>query len=240
MTRLFGQVPGSPVGSTYGSGREVREAGLHPHLMNGSMVVPPSIIRRRLPSGCWPNMLSDSPAARIAAAKWAERNSPLLIVLNERAVARRVLDSLTVLMDGRPAAANTVARRRASLHNALEYAVELDRLQSNPLARLRWKAPKVGELVDVRTVVNHNQARALFAAVGQQSGSGPALVAFFGSTYYAAIRPAEAAELRESDIVWPAGNGSGELGSTRRIRPRRSPGRTTAAANRPAEAPRPK
>jgi integrase len=29
--------------------------------------------------------------------------------------------------------------------------------------------------------------------------------------YYAALRPAEAAELHESDIVWPAGDGSGDL-----------------------------
>ena len=29
--------------------------------------------------------------------------------------------------------------------------------------------------------------------------------------YYAALRPAEAAELRESDIVWPTSDGSGEL-----------------------------
>ena len=89
-----------------------------------------------------------------AAAKWAERNSPLLTALNERAVARCVLDSLTVRMDGQPAAANTVARRRAVLYNALEYTVELDRLPSNPLTRVKWKAPKVAELVDVRTVVN--------------------------------------------------------------------------------------
>jgi integrase len=146
-----------------------------------------------------------------AAAKWAERNSPLLTVLNKRAVARRVLDSLTVRMDGRTAAANTLARRRAVLYNALEYTVELDRLPSNPLTRLKWKAPKVAELVDVRTVVNHDQARALLAAVGQQSGSGPALVAFFGCMYYAATRHVEAAELRETDIVWPTGDGSGEL-----------------------------
>jgi integrase len=146
-----------------------------------------------------------------AAAKWAERNSPLLTVLNERAVARRVLDSLTVRMDGQPAAANTIGRRRAVLYNALEYAVELDRLPSNPLTRVKWKAPKVAELVDVRTVVNHDQARALLAAVERQSGSGSALAAFFGCIYYSATRPAEAAELRESDIVWPVGEGSGEL-----------------------------
>lgn len=147
-----------------------------------------------------------------AAAKWAERNSPLLTALNERAVARRVLDSLTVRMDGQPAAANTIARRRAVLYNTLEYAVELDRLPANPLDRVKWKAPKVAELVDVRTVVNHDQARALLAAVGQQSGSGPALVAFFACMYYAAIRPAEAAELRVSDIVWPASyEDSGDL-----------------------------
>jgi integrase len=150
----------------------------------------------------------------VRAIGWTVRNSPPLSVLNERKTARQVLDSLTIRMDGKPAAANTVARRRAVLYNALEYAVELDRLPSNPLDRVKWRAPKVAELVDVRTVVNHDQARALLAAVGNQGSQGPALVAFFGCMYYAGLRPAEATELHRRDLLLPAagsGDASGEL-----------------------------
>lgn len=175
----------------------------------------------------------------VTAAKWAARNSPLLTALNERAVARRVLDSLTVRMDGQPAAANTVARRRAVLYNALEYAVELDRLQSNPLDRVKWKAPKVAELVDVRTVVNHDQARALLAAVRQQSGSGPALVAFFGCMYYGATRPAEAAELRESASYCRSAKDRASCASTRRIRHGTLLDGQRAPPTAPTQAPRP-
>jgi hypothetical protein len=45
---------------------------------------------------------------------------------------------------------------------------------------------------DRRVVVNPEQARALLAAVRRQKPSGPALVAFVGAMYFAALRPAEA------------------------------------------------
>ena len=64
--------------------------------------------------------------------------------------------------------------------------------------------------VDRRVVVNPDQARALLAAVRRQKPSGPALVAFFGSMYFAALRPAEAATLRKTNRALPA-EGWGEL-----------------------------
>jgi integrase len=138
----------------------------------------------------------------VHAVKWIERSSPKLVALAERTVVRKVLDSLTLKMDGKPAAATTVARRRAVFYNALEHAVEVDLLPANPLDRVKWTAPKVEEEVDVRTVVNHDQARALLAAVERQSMTGRRLVAFFGSMYYSALRPGEATELHEADLVF--------------------------------------
>jgi len=64
--------------------------------------------------------------------------------------------------------------------------------------------------VDRRVVVNPGQARALLAAVRRQKPSGPSLVAFFGSMYFAALRPAEAATLRKTNLALPA-EGWGEL-----------------------------
>ncbi|MDT0349440.1 hypothetical protein [Pseudonocardia charpentierae] len=46
--------------------------------------------------------------------------------------------------------------------------------------------------------------------MGRQKPSGPSLVAFFGSMYFAALRPAEAATLRKSNLALPA-EGWGEL-----------------------------
>jgi hypothetical protein len=50
-------------------------------------------------------------------------------------VLRRVLDGLTVRLDGQPAAASVVSRRRKILNTALEYAVERQILAVNPSRR---------------------------------------------------------------------------------------------------------
>lgn len=55
--------------------------------------------------------------------------------------------------------------------------------------------------VDRRSVVNHTQARRLPAKVEAQKPSGKRLVAFFGTLYYAGLRPEEAADLREDTIT---------------------------------------
>jgi len=151
------------------------------------------------------------PPARLAeAAAWLERNTVPLSALNDVRVIRQVLDTLAIKLDGKRASANTIARRRAVFHNALEHAVELGHYPANPLARVKWQAPKVAESVDRRSVVNHDQARALLDAVRAQKGIGPHLHAFFACMYYAAMRPAEVAALRATDLVLPE-SGWGEL-----------------------------
>lgn len=54
-----------------------------------------------------------------------------------------------------------------------------------------------------RSVVNPRQARALLEAVRAQQPCGPVLVAFFAVMYYAGLRPEEAVNLREEDVVLP-------------------------------------
>lgn len=67
---------------------------------------------------------------------------------------RAVLDAISKKQDGTPAAATTTNRKRAVLHQALEYAVEQEIFEVNPLSRVRWKPPKVAEAFDPRAVVN--------------------------------------------------------------------------------------
>jgi hypothetical protein len=55
-------------------------------------------------------------------------------------------------------------------------------------------------------VVNHRQAKALLEAVRVEQ---PALEAFLGCIYYAAMRPAEVRNLREHDLTLPT-SGWGE------------------------------
>jgi len=141
------------------------------------------------------------PTEEVASAlRWLERNSPNLGTLEEATILRAVLDRLALRQDGAPAAASTIARKRATLHSVLEYAVELERFTTNPLKRVRWKSPQTSNAVDRRVVVNPVQARELIAAV---LNTAPALAAFFACLYYAGLRPAEARNLRRGDLALP-------------------------------------
>jgi hypothetical protein len=81
-----------------------------------------------------------------AALDWLERNSIPVTVLDEKdrrsELIRGVLDAITLTLQGKPAAATTIARKRAVFYGVLNYAVELDLLPANPIDKVRWKAPK--------------------------------------------------------------------------------------------------
>ena len=104
-------------------------------------------------------------------------------------------------LDGSPAAANTVARKRAVFHGALGYAVELGLLPANPIGLVRWRAPRAAVAVSPATVPSPAQVRAILAQVARTR---PELAAFFGCLYFAALRPEEAVALRRADLVLPA------------------------------------
>lgn len=137
------------------------------------------------------------PGADAAAAiAWVRANSLNVAALDEKdrrsVLIRRALDVLAVTMDGGPAAATVVARKRAVFYAVLGYAVELDILPANPLDKVRWKAPTTADQVDRRVVASPRQVSDLLDAVFKER---PELVAFFGCLYYAFLRPAEAAAL---------------------------------------------
>jgi len=90
--------------------------------------------------------------------------------------------------------------------------VELGLLTDNPIGRVTWKAPKATESVDRRVVVDRRRARTLLTAVAVQPGVAKRLVAMFACMYYAAMRPSEALDLREDNIVHlPSNGGWGEF-----------------------------
>jgi len=108
-----------------------------------------------------------NPARRAAATDpavaqalgWLARASLPVTHLSDPRVTRAALDALTVRLDGRRAAAATVARKRAVFHDALGYAVELGLLHANPLAQVRWTAPRAATAVNPQTVASPAQAR---------------------------------------------------------------------------------
>jgi hypothetical protein len=81
-----------------------------------------------------------------------------------------------------------ISRKRRILFTAVEYAVELELLDRNPIPALKWThRNRSGR--DRRRVVNPIQARTLLDAVRRQQRSGHRLVAFRRSLYYAASGP---------------------------------------------------
>src|SRR6516225_3339447 len=144
---------------------------------------------------------SDPPAEVAEVLAWVARNSAQLSALAEASTARRMLDQATGRLDGKTAAASTARRNRTILANAMDYAVELGLLETNPIRALKWTTPKVSSQVDRRSVVNPRQTRALLEAVRAQQPSGPRLVAFFAVMYYAGLRPGEAINLAADNVI---------------------------------------
>jgi integrase len=157
---------------------------------------------------------ADPPSDIAAALDWVAEHSRPLSDLADTDLMLDVLDALARKLDGKRAAPNTIARKRAVLSNVLDYGIGRG-LNANPLpaAAKTWTQPKTTEgVVDPRVVVNHRQAEALLTAVSYQGRVGPQLVAFFACLYYAGTRPGETVELREDvNLDLPADDGWGTI-----------------------------
>jgi integrase len=165
-----------------------------------------------------------SPPEELApAVAWLETATLPLHDLEDAAVARQVLSTIATRLDGTPAAATTITRKRTVFFNVLALAVEHGHLETHPLARVSWKPPRVNDVFDARAVVNPQQARALLTALrdlgAQWTGRrrsaldwhGRHLYAFFAAQYFSALRPSEAIALRDADLDLPETDGWGTL-----------------------------
>ena len=92
---------------------------------------------------------------------------------------RRVLDALSKRLDGKKAAASTVYRKRAGVHNFLESGVELGYFESNPLKKIKKKGLKATEAIDPAYLPDHKRAQALLTAVEHEGKAGRHVVAYF-------------------------------------------------------------
>ena len=137
----------------------------------------------------------------VGTLAWLERVSLPVSQLSDPHVIRTALDGLCTRLDGSPAAANTISRKRAVFHAALGYAVELGLLPANPVEKVRWHAPRAAVAVSPAAVASPAQVRAILAQVSRVR---PELAAFFSCLYYAALRPEEAVAVRREDLILPA------------------------------------
>jgi integrase len=149
------------------------------------------------------NWDQDVPEQEASALTWLRRHSLPVVRLGDTDHVRTALNACARKMDGKPAAATVVRRKRAVLYNALGFAVERNLLAYNPIDKTQWKAPAVAETVDRRVVANTAQVEAILAVVPDVHPAGVHLVAFFGCLYYAGLRPSEAAFLHHGDCALP-------------------------------------
>jgi integrase len=132
--------------------------------------------------------------------RWLREHSVPLERLADPAVTRQALGAIGRRLDGSAASPSTIARKRSALYGALEYAVELELLTTNPLDKVKSARTTREATVDTRAVVNPQQAERLLQAVDRAQ---PALTAFFACMYFAAMRPAEVRHLRLKDCELP-------------------------------------
>lgn len=154
---------------------------------------------------------TDPPSEVRPVIAWLRKASLPLTDLVDPVVVRAGLDALSRKLDGTAAAATTTRRRRSVFYNVLQYAVDLEALDFNPIDKIRVPArrKKVSTIVDRRVVANPRQVLELLTAVSYTGkrgkvGRGEPLVAFFACLALAALRPGEALGLRERDCLLPA------------------------------------
>lgn len=151
---------------------------------------------------------ADAPPEKYREAlRWIADNSRPVDHLNELEGVKQAIDALSLKLDGGKASRTTVARKRAALSGALNFAVEKRYLERNLMSQIRPSRRHVSATVDPGVVVNPDQAAALLDAVATVA---PTLRAYFASIYYAALRPAEARNLRDTDLKLPD-EGWGEI-----------------------------
>jgi integrase len=146
---------------------------------------------------------NDCPDDVTRALRWVKDHARKVSAMRDPEILRKVLDSLTVKLDGSPAAPSVASRRRKILGTALSYAGELKLMGENPIPALKWKPPKSSNVIDRRRVANPVQVRTLFNAMREQQRSGGRLVAYFGCLYFAALRPEEAVSLAKRNLSLP-------------------------------------
>lgn len=136
---------------------------------------------------------------------WCSRYTLPVADVAEPEVLRALQRAVTKRLDGKPFAPTVARKTRSVLWSLLDYAVEEGLIDANPLVGVKWTAmPKGKRKVDKRAVPNPIQARTLLAAVRSLPRSGPRLVAYFGTMYFSALRPEEAAALGKRHLDLPA------------------------------------
>lgn len=135
---------------------------------------------------------------------WCAKHMLPVRSIKEPDTLRRLQRAITRQLNGSPFSPSVARKTRSVVTNLLDYAVEEEMLDANPLPGLKWTTmPKGKRRIDKRAVPNPIQARTLLNGVRGIKPSGPRLVAFFATMYFSALRPEEVAALNKRNLALP-------------------------------------
>ncbi|MFJ6617426.1 tyrosine-type recombinase/integrase [Kitasatospora sp. NPDC091335] len=181
-------------------------ATITPALVADHRGAPPAAELRTALS-CWAFNVSDHqgeiPEKFADALAWIARKSVPVSQLEDSDTLREALTAITLKLDGKRAADNTIKRKYSTLSGAIGYAIERKLLTANPLKSVKWTPPETDDEIDFRYVPAPRQARELIEAVRTLGLRGRHLATYYGCTNWAAMRPAEVAHLRLADCTLP-------------------------------------
>jgi integrase len=187
------------------------------YLRDGKGAPEPRVVRRALTTYLLPPNQRERAvdAATADAAAWIVAHSRPVNELADHETCAELLRGLARNLNGKPAAPLTARTRRGGLYHALQHAVRIGELGTNPLTVVKSSKAATTVEVDPRVVVNPRQGAQLLAAVTYvgrlgHGGRYDYLYAFFACMYYGALRPAEVNRLRQADCKLPE-TGWGEL-----------------------------
>ena len=194
-------------GSSRKSGAEALVA-FTPHLVRSGASAPPPNLRAWL----WQTGYNPAaPAEHCRERAWLERSSPSLDSIEPRSL-EHALAAATTRADGQPNAATVVKRRRDLINAVFKAAVRRRLLDSNPMDRIEWTAPRRSTQVDVTVLPTMHDIDDLLSHVAALPTSGARYAGFFAIMAYAGLRPSEAAALRLADVQLPSdGWGTAQL-----------------------------
>ncbi|WP_100448825.1 tyrosine-type recombinase/integrase [Glycomyces xiaoerkulensis] len=148
------------------------------------------------------------PEEHAAAIAWLEEHTVEMAAFEDEedgpGLIRGLLDHLSLRQDGARASANYAKRRRSTINTAMEYAVEIRVLRSNPFGTVSWTVEHSDDSIDPAVVPNHDQVARLLSAVGQLGKLGERMETFFAIMGYAGMRPEEVIALHRGDFELPA------------------------------------
>ncbi len=186
-------------GTSRKSGAEALVA-FTPHLVQPSAPPPPATLKGWLwNTGYNPTAVPEPGPERAWLEHWS-----VSLDLIEPHTLEQALTAATTRADGQPNAATVTKRRRDLIGAVFNAAVRRRLIDSNPMDRIEWTAPRQSTQVDVTVLPTMANVDDLIAHVASLRTSGARYAGFFAIMVYAGLRPSEAAALRVSDLELPA------------------------------------